>query len=162
MRIVRVDVFARRRRWVCVSIVGISTFARYVSASERLIFALDNCSLPFAGVLVVAYVGVCILGRCIVARSTDIFIRYVVLVHGGPTLLNGYGAMWPIRPWEQLVVRRFFRHFRIARTHREWPVKKYSLVCFEYRCFANAVVVIVCSSVLRCGQSTVNLFSHEG
>lgn len=63
-RLVRVDVFVHRKRWVCESIFVATPFARCHFALWRLMLPLNSYSLDFDGVLFFSYTGVRVVRTC--------------------------------------------------------------------------------------------------
>lgn len=150
----RVDVIARRWRWVCESTVCGTTFALSDFTLGRLMLVIDNFFL--------AYTGARARGRywrCTIERYC---VRDDVIVDGHSMLLKTRKAIWSVILRHQLLVRRFIRRFRAFRTHREWPsVEKHHLICFEDWCFAYAIIITILISLLACTQTLVNVLYHK-
>lgn len=78
----RVDVSARRWRLMCVFIVGVKRFARRDFARVCLTVVRKVRSVLSDGVTLVAYIGVCISGRCTRCAIDRYCIPYAILIDG--------------------------------------------------------------------------------
>lgn len=130
---VRIIFFVYLEYLVFVCVDGFTPFTLCELALSRLMFNLDNCSLPHNVIQVKAWIDVCVVERCYRCLKNWYRVRDPVGVGDQSLQLHTPDAIWTLCSRKQIVVGRFLRSFWAVRTHLRWKSIDISyLIGFEY------------------------------